>query len=106
MRIARNRAIDRLRANAGARTSRDASQVEAPVAVAPATSLEERHDVARALDGLPPEQRELVEHAYFLGLTHSELAARFGLPLGTVKTRVRNGLLALRAHFQQICVER
>ncbi len=50
----------------------------------------------RALDALPWEQRELIEHAYFLGLTHSELATRFGLPLGTVKTRVRGGMLALR----------
>ena len=60
----------------------------------------------RALGVLPPEQRELVEQAYFMGLTHSELATRFQLPLGTVKTRVRNALLALRAHFQTMFVER
>ena len=61
----------------------------------PAYSVEQLA-VLRALASLSNEQRDLIEHAYFLGLTHAELAERFGLPLGTVKTRVRNGLLALR----------
>jgi len=104
VRIARNRAIDRFRANAARGRLADASQDQP--AAAPVTGPEDRHDVVRALGVLPPEQRELVEQAYFMGLTHSELATRFGLPLGTVKTRVRNGLLALRAHFQQMFVER
>jgi RNA polymerase sigma-70 factor (ECF subfamily) len=103
VRIARNRAIDRYRANAARGRLADASQELAPP---PAADPEERHDVVRALGVLPPEQRVLVEQAYFMGLTHSELAARFGLPLGTVKTRVRSGLLALRAHFQHMFVER
>jgi RNA polymerase sigma-70 factor (ECF subfamily) len=105
VRIARNRAIDRFRSNAARGRLADASQNLAPAAPA-SSSPEERHDVVRALGVLPPEQRELVEQAYFMGLTHSELAARFGLPLGTVKTRVRSGLLALRAHFEQMFVER
>ena len=104
VRIARNRAIDRFRANAARGRLADASQDLAPPA--PTTSPEERHDVVRALGVLPPAQRELVEQAYFMGLTHSELAARFQLPLGTVKTRVRTALLALRAHFQTMFVER
>jgi RNA polymerase sigma-70 factor (ECF subfamily) len=58
--------------------------------------------VCSALDALPWEQRELIEHAYFLGPTQSELATRFGLPLGTVKTRVRAGMLALREQLQQL----
>jgi RNA polymerase sigma-70 factor (ECF subfamily) len=57
--------------------------------------------VARALDALPVEQRSLIEEAFFRGLTHSELAARFSIPLGTVKTRVRTGLLALRQYLQE-----
>lgn len=104
VRIARNRAIDRFRANAARARLADAAQE--PARTTPAAGPEARHDVVRALGVLPPEQRVLVEQAYFMGLTHSELAAHFGLPLGTVKTRVRSGLLALRAHFQQILVER
>ena len=100
VRIARNRAIDRFRSNAARGRLADASQHQP--SAAPAPGPEERHDVVRALGVLPREQRELVEQAYFMGLTHSELAARFGLPLGTVKTRVRTGLLALRAHFQMV----
>jgi RNA polymerase sigma-70 factor (ECF subfamily) len=53
--------------------------------------------VAGALASLPEEQRMLIEQAYFLGLTQSELAARHRLPLGTVKTRIRTAMLALRS---------
>jgi RNA polymerase sigma-70 factor (ECF subfamily) len=57
---------------------------------------EEQRAVARALQSLPPTQRQLIEEAYYQGLTHSELAARHHLPLGTVKTRIRKGMLTLR----------
>jgi DNA-directed RNA polymerase specialized sigma24 family protein len=52
--------------------------------------------VQRAVGDLSAEQREPIELTYFLGLSHSEIAARTGLPLGTVKTRIRLGIIGLR----------
>ena len=108
VRIARNRAIDRLRAN----TVRLRAVEEAPppvdATVTPevqATQSEQQRAVAGALDALPPDQRVLIEQAYFLGLTQSELAERFKLPLGTVKTRIRTGMLALREHLGRAFIE-
>ena len=49
-----------------------------------------------ALQKLAPERREAIELAYFSGLTHSEIADRTSLPLGTVKTRIRQGMMHLR----------
>jgi len=105
--IARNRAIDRLRNNAV--RSRTVEQAPLPPAVetpeARAAATERQRDVSRALASLPLEQRELIEHAYFEGLTQSELADRFKLPLGTVKTRVRTGLSTLRGLLQRSLLE-
>ena len=61
-----------------------------------ASAGEEGRAVMTALGSLPPQQRVLIEDAYFLGLTHAELATRHTLPLGTVKTRIRTGLQTLR----------
>ena len=51
---------------------------------------------------LPVIQRELIEAAFFEGFTHGELATRFGVPLGTVKARIRTGLAALRGRLEQV----
>ena len=48
------------------------------------------------VQGHSPEQRRLIEAAFFEGFTHTQLAERFGLPLGTVKTRIRTGMIAMR----------
>ena len=107
VRIARNRAIDRLRAtNVRLRAIESAPEpVAAENPEARASQSEQQRAVARALDTLPPDQRVLIEQAYFLGLTQSELAERFKLPLGTVKTRIRTGMLALRGQLSQVFIE-
>jgi RNA polymerase sigma-70 factor (ECF subfamily) len=53
-----------------------------------------------ALAGLPLEQRRLIEAAFFEGYTHTQIAERFGLPLGTVKTRIRAGMRAMRVGLE------
>ena len=57
---------------------------------------ERRRLIVTALDRIPPEQREVIELAYFGGLSQSEIAERLQHPIGTVKTRVRLGLQKLR----------
>ena len=56
----------------------------------------DRTEIAAAMATLPEVQREAIELAYWGGLTQPEIAERTGAPLGTVKSRVRLGLLALR----------
>ena len=100
--IARNRAIDRLRANA-VRVRTVEAVPEPPPMETPeshAAAGQRQRDVQRALSALPTEQRELIEQAFFFGFTYSELAARFSLPLGTVKTRIRTGMLSLRENIE------
>jgi RNA polymerase sigma-70 factor, ECF subfamily len=107
VRIARNRGIDRLRAN----NVRVRAVESAPLPVADdspetrAAQSEQQRAVACALESLPQDQRVLIEQAYFLGLTQSELAERFKLPLGTVKTRIRTGMMALREQLSQVFIE-
>ncbi len=112
VRIARNRAIDRLRAR-GARPAAGPDDTLPGLAVderrvpgpeRSAALAEERQSVQRALQQLPTGQRALIEAAFFDGYTHAELADRFGLPLGTVKTRIRTGMLALRDELIQFSV--
>lgn len=98
--IARSRALDRLRAS-GSR-ARIATEAEAAPrestgdAAADAVKSEQGEIVRQALAELPEEQRRALFMAYFEGLTQSEIAARLGDPLGTVKTRMRSGLMKLR----------
>ena len=66
----------------------------------------DRDTVRAALDTLPAVQRNAIELAYFGGLTQTEIAARTGVPLGTVKGRMRLGLDALRAAMLAMGVER
>jgi RNA polymerase sigma-70 factor (ECF subfamily) len=109
--IARSRALDRLRARRRrAEGSYDGPSTKASplggFADAPSPIGNPQHDsekserardVAAALTKLPPEQREVIVLAYFGGLSHSEIAEKTSLPLGTVKTRARLALDKLRA---------
>src|SRR5207244_11414044 len=99
-RIARNGAIERLRARRARPVSTDDDEALATIRADEASSpsperlawtSEQGRAIRAALDALPPEQRMLIEHAFFLGYTQSELAERFRLPLGTAKTRGRTG---------------
>ena len=97
--IARNRAIDSLR-----KRHPETDIVDVVVTVEPDLARDtERARVMEKIRGvlgeMPAAQRSALEMAYFEGLTHTEIAARTGEPLGTVKTRIRAGLLSLRKAF-------
>jgi RNA polymerase sigma-70 factor, ECF subfamily len=123
--IARHRAIDRLRAASrhpvvvgigpGSQDGGE-SDVERLMAlgrpVGSAAALDQPPDLAErrwvqavlrtAIDGMPAPERQAVELAYDDGLTQTEIAERLGLPLGTVKTRTRRGLMRLRAMLESV----
>ena len=109
--LTRSRAIDRLRArdrrlrvvvestaeNKVAEAT-DASTVEN--AADTANKKDEAAHVRSLLNNLPEDQRQAIELAFFGHRTHHEIAAQLGQPLGTVKARIRRGLLKLREQFR------
>jgi RNA polymerase sigma-70 factor (ECF subfamily) len=99
--MTRSRAIDRVRSKAA--RGRVEELVTEPMERLPAARTEpqtwldeERAAVRAAIGALAPEHRLLIEMAFFDGFTHSELAARLDLPLGTVKTRIRAAMSRLK----------
>jgi len=100
--ITRSRALDRIRAHKRDQKLKEQFTVEPQTDYTssdPEKDLElsERAAIVRsALCALPPEQREVIELAYYCGLSHTEIATRLSQPLGTVKTRVRLGMIKLR----------
>lgn len=100
--LARSRALDRMRSMA-ARKQREAmledfGEFRCPAELPDEATVvrQQRERIHTALAALSPEQREAIELAFFSGLSHSELAGRLGQPLGTVKTRIRLGMIKLR----------
>jgi len=102
--LARTRAIDRLRARR-ARPDEDRGVEPGEAVPVPAggpnpeqsvLSADDAKRVRQALASLPDNQRSLLEFAYYEGLTHTEIATKTGMPLGTVKTRIRAGMDTLR----------
>ena len=102
--IARSRALDRVRSMGARRRAETAAAVEAaseppPSAPDPATGHARRmlrKDVAAAVTALAPQQRQVLELAYFEGLSQTEIADRLETPLGTVKSWTRQALMRLR----------
>jgi RNA polymerase sigma-70 factor (ECF subfamily) len=99
--MTRSRAIDRLRTRrrTASETDVDSLQDKPTSAPSPEQSTitgEQQRRVRTALAALPTTQRQLIELACYGGYSHSELAEKMGLPLGTVKTRMRMGLTRMR----------
>ncbi len=90
--MARTRALDRLRR----RASRREDPSDAAPGVTEPPNTEQALAVRKALDTLSADQRSALELAYYEGLTQTEIAAKLGQPLGTVKTRIRTALIRLR----------
>jgi len=97
--IARNRAIDALRRRRPENDIEDVVVSVEPDLASDAERSRAMEKVRGALQAMPAAQRSALEMAYFEGLTHTEIAEKTGEPLGTVKTRIRSGLLSLRKLF-------
>ncbi len=99
--MARSRAIDRLRA--GGLRSRSEQPLKDLLPRDPAADFESatvrRLDTLRvgdALRSLPPEQGQALNLAFYSGMSHTEVAEHLGVPLGTIKTRIRLGMMKMR----------
>lgn len=113
--VSRSRALDRLRRNRrrselGRRALAEAQPGAAtddpacgePLPIDAAIAAEDGRRIRVALRGLPENQRRALVLAFFDGLSHSEIAEALGEPLGTVKTRIRKGLLRMREVFESL----
>jgi len=97
--LTRSRAIDRFRSNAKRKKVEESLEWYIPTTLADperaALAVEQRQFIQNALSKLTPEQRRVIELAYFFGLSQSEIAAQLDQPLGTVKSWVRVGMIKL-----------
>lgn len=108
--LTRSRSLDRLRSlqrvSKAVESSTEAAKTVSQTQISDPTEdvlINERRDrVLAAMQRLPTEQREVIELAYYQGLTHVEIAAKTGKSLGTVKTRIRLGLNKLRQALEAL----
>lgn len=94
--VTRNRAIDRIR---GSRRFENVEDLQLPSAVDLGSEADRNIMLAKirvVLEGMPANQRQAIEMAFFEGQTHAEIAERTGQPLGTIKTRIRSALMSIR----------
>jgi RNA polymerase sigma-70 factor, ECF subfamily len=98
--ITRNRAIDFLRKRRPETDIEDVVLAVAPDLAGEAERARTAEKVRGVLGAMAPNQRMALEMAYWEGMSHSEIAEKTGEPLGTIKTRIRTGLMALRRAFQ------
>ena len=104
--ITRNRSIDRLRARQRRARVLDEFETEISLALPPGgthhagLNEDELASVRTVVKSLPPEQGQAIEMAFFGGLSHGEIAAALNEPLGTIKARIRRGMLKLRDTLQ------
>lgn len=100
--IARSRALDRLRSTASRQRREDevmrseGGRAIAPLGTRRLEQYEQQRRIGSALERLPREQRQVIELAFYEGLTQTQMAARLGAPLGTVKSRVLLAMKKLR----------
>lgn len=102
--LGRSRAIDRFRAARSRRPPENPEPQPAPVpdALANLEAGERAKIVKTAVGELEPKERQLLELAYFSDLSQTEIAERVGVPLGTVKTRMRTALIKLRDGLRRL----
>lgn len=95
--LIRNKAIDRLRSVRRQEQLHDEISDDLPaVSEAGEPAGDEAVLIRRAMAELSPEQRQAIELAFFSGLTHLEIAAKLGAPAGTIKARIRRGMMTMR----------
>jgi len=101
--IARNAAIDTLRSKSYQNSQKNQELPDNEYRGASNQTTQQNVDnigLKKVLEKLKPEHRVLVELAYFKGFTHEEISGMMAIPLGTVKTRIRNALLQLREYLK------
>jgi RNA polymerase sigma-70 factor, ECF subfamily len=99
--ITRNRAIDALRKRRPESAIEDVIVSVAPDLAGEADRSRAAAKVRDVLGSMPSPQRIALEMSYFEGMSHHEISSKTGEPLGTIKTRIRSGLIALRKAFQR-----